>query len=125
MTVALFFVAASLLGFLSVPKAGVISTKESDALGVPFAVAHAANIASVVNNNALLGVPSSAIASTTTNGGKNFFVLPAPEFLLLGEVKDPGAFMNVALSQSGTVAYATKSGKPSDVASSLALEFLQ
>lgn len=117
--VALFFVAASLAGLLFVQKTGII--KESGTSGMLISATRAANTVSVANNNALLNAPSGANLLTTIERGGNSFVLSAPEFLSRGEVKDPGAFMNGALNQSGTVAYVTNGGTPSGGASFLAL----
>ena len=96
--VALFFVAASLLGFLFTPKTDVI--KESGISGESFTVVHAANAASVVNNNTLLNAPSSALLFPTINENSGSLILPsAPEFLSLGEIKDPGMLANTAMDQ--------------------------
>jgi hypothetical protein len=119
--VALFFVAVLFSGFLFTQKTGVI--KESGASGASSVAVRAADIASVANDNASLNAPSSAVLSTTTETEANSFILSAPEFLSLGEVKDPGTFMKVALNQSGTIAYETAgAGNQSGVASSLALK---
>ena len=119
--VALFFVAASLLGLLCTQKAGIV--KESGISGASFVAIHAADAASVVNDNASLDAPSSALLSTTTEESADSFVLSAPEFLSLGEIKDPGVFTDAASNQSGTVAYETQDiGNLLGVVSSVALK---
>ncbi len=118
----LFFVAASLFGFAFSGVTGVI--KESGAPGVSSVTESAINVAYGAGDGASVSAPLCPILSgTSSQETANSFLLSAPEFLSLGEAKDPGMLASAPSKQSGTVAYATKSGSgPSDTAFSLAFK---
>lgn len=97
---ALFFVGMSLLGFMFSSKTGVI--KENGASKAYLSSVRVVNIASTAGDGASLSAPSSAFLSAATE--TNSFVPPAPEFLSLGEVKDPGVLAVSAVNQPGKVA---------------------
>jgi len=112
LVVTLFFVAASLLGFLCTQKEGVI--KENGASITPFSMAQAADIASITSDNASLNAPPGGSLSTTTAENIDSFALFAPEFLSLGEVKDPGTFTNSQFNHPGIVSYKQQPSQSDD-----------
>lgn len=95
--------AVSLLGILRIHKTDII--RESGASGKSFSVIRAADAASGMNDDASFNAPSGALLSPAADESSGSFLLSsAPDFLSLGEIKDPGMVAGVALNQSGTVA---------------------
>jgi hypothetical protein len=101
--VALFFVAASLLVFLFTPETGVIKEGAGSVLA-----SHGINAANAAKDYALNApqgglLPPQATQEQPSNSITS--ALQAPEFLSLGEIKDPGLSVAEPINQSGTVAY--------------------
>ena len=103
MIVTLFFVAASLLGFSFAQKTDTI--RENGIAGAFISENSLADITPAVRGTVFLNAPSVLSLSTTTAEDPENLSLSAPEFLSLGEVKDPGIFTNVGAVPSRTVAY--------------------
>ena len=101
--VTLFFVAASLLGFSFAQKTDTI--RENGIAGAFISENSLADITPAVRGTVFLNAPSVLSLSTTTAEDPENLSLSAPEFLSLGEVKDPGIFTNVGAVPSRTVAY--------------------
>jgi hypothetical protein len=101
--VALFFVAASLLGFSFAQKTDTI--RENGPAGAFVSGDPLVDIAPTAHETVSLSAPSTLSLSTTTAEGTKILSLSTPEVLSLGEVKDPGIFTNVGAVPSRTVAY--------------------
>lgn len=117
----LFFVTISFLGFAFSGETGV--TREGGALRTPSVAANVINVAHGAEDNASFNAPSCVFLSgAASQQASSSLLFSAPEFLSLGEVKDPGMLANVSSSHPGVGANETKSsGNSPSEASFLAL----
>ena len=100
--VTLFFVAVSFVAFLLTP--GMNTIREDGGIRVS-AVPHVVGVAMALDNTSLSDSSCFILPEAAQEAVINSSIFSAPEFLSLGEVKDPGVSGRIMPKQSGTVAY--------------------